>query len=124
MELRFFGSSGIYYENEIAEGNLRMSAGARLRYLNRLAPTLSFDEFADYFVYRGLSTDRKGNALNDPRVDQPKYIFDVLVSMEIDRRAQVNMSFLNILSAPMYNVELYPRDGFKWRIDVTWAFLD
>jgi hypothetical protein len=124
MKLRFFGSSGIYYENEIAEGNLRMSAGARFRYLNRLAPTLVYDEFADYYLYRGLSTDANGNILEDPRLDQPKGIFDVLVSMEIDRRAQVNMSFLNILSTPMYNVELYPRDGFKWRIDVTWAFLD
>jgi hypothetical protein len=124
LKLRFFGSTGIYYENEIAEGNLRMSAGARLRYLNRLAPTLSYDPYSDYYLYRGLSTDASGSVLKDKRLDQPKGVFDVLVSMEIDRRAQVNMSFLNILSTPLYNVELYPRPGFQWRIDVTWAFLD
>lgn len=124
LNLRFFGWTGLFYENEIAEGNLRMSAGARLRYLDRLSPTLSYDPFADYYHYRGLATDSSGAALRDPRLQQPKGIIDILVSMEIDRRAQVNMSFLNILSTPLYHVQTYPRPGFQWRIDVTWAFLD
>lgn len=124
LKLRFFGSTGLYYENEIAEGNLRMSAGVRLRYLNRLAPTLTYDPFADYYLYKGISVDQAGNVLKDVRLDQPKGMLDVLISMEIDRRAQVNMSFLNMLSTPLYNVEIYPRSGFQWRLDVTWAFLD
>ncbi|HET6511248.1 MAG TPA: hypothetical protein VFH43_03580 [Candidatus Kapabacteria bacterium] len=123
-KLRFSGWTGLFYENEIAEGNLRMSAGARMRYLNRLAPTLSYDPFSDYYLYQGLKVGRDGSALNDIRIEQPKYIFDIVISTEVDRRAQVNMSFLNILSAPFYNVELYPRPGFQWRVDVTWAFLD
>jgi hypothetical protein len=124
LSLRFFGWSGLFYENEIAEGNLRMSAGARLRYLDRLSPTLSYDTFSDYYHYRGLPTDSSGKVLQDQRIQQPKGIIDILVSMEIDRRAQVNMSFLNILSTPLYNVQTYPRPGFQWKIDVTWAFLD
>jgi hypothetical protein len=124
LRLRFFGWSGLFYENEIAEGNLRMSAGVRLRYLDRLSPTLSYDPFSDYYHYRGLATDSTGSVLRDQRLQQPKGIIDILVSMEIDRRAQVNMSFLNILSTPLYYVQTYPRPGFQWKIDVTWAFLD
>lgn len=124
LKLRFFGWSGIFYENEIAEGNLRISFGARVRYLNRLAPTLTYDPFADYYVYTGLRVDSVGNVLDDPRLSQPKGMFDILLSTEVDRRAQVNMTFLNVLSAPFYNTDIYPRRGFQWRIDVTWAFLD
>ena len=130
MFQRFFGSAGFYYENEISEGNLRMNLGVRLRFLNRLDPTLTYDRGSDYYVYRGTAArgellDRSTlTPLKDARIDSPKGILDVLLTTEVDRRAQINMSFLNILSAPIYNVAVYPRDNFHWRLDVTWAFLD
>lgn len=124
LKLRFFGSAGLYYENEVAEGNLRISLGARLRFLNRLDPVWTYDPFADYYVFRGAATTVSGNRKLDPRIEQPKGVIDILMSTEVDRRAQVNMSFLNILSTPYYNVSIYPRPEFQWRIEVTWAFLD
>jgi hypothetical protein len=114
---------GLYYENEIAEGNLRMSFGVRMRYMNTLSPSLTYDPFSDYYVYRGL--DPRGQAvLIDSRLTQPKYILDILVSTVVDQRATLNVSFLNLLSTPYYNVGIYPRGGFQFRLDVTWAFLD
>jgi hypothetical protein len=120
---RIFGSAALYYESEAGEGNLRLSLGGRLRFLDRLEPQLTYDRASDYYIYEGFAS-RAGFRLDDSRLTTPKGIFDVLLSMEIDRRAQVNMSFLNILGTPYYNVSIYPRQGFQWRIDVTWAFLD
>jgi len=126
LNQRIQTSTGIYYENEIAEGNLRMSFGLRVRYMNTLAPSLTYDPFSDYYVYRGLPVraDATNSQLNDPRLFQPKYIFDILVSTTIDQRATVNASFLNLLGTPYYNVGIYPRGSFQFRLDVTWAFLD
>lgn len=127
LKQRIQSSMGLYYENEIAEGNLRISAGARVRYMNILSPSLTYDQFSDYYVYRGLPSraDSAGfSLLKDQRLTQPKYIFDILISTVIDQRATVNASFLNILSTPYYNVGLYPRSGFQFKLDVTWAFLD
>ncbi|MEO6940013.1 MAG: hypothetical protein ABI444_07745 [Candidatus Kapaibacterium sp.] len=122
---RIFGSTAIYFENEIAEGNLRLSFGARVRYLNQLEPVLTYDPAFDYYLYRGLaSRDTKALATYESRISAPKGIVDLLIATEIDRRAQVNMSFLNVLGTPYYNVGIYPRPGFSWRLDVTWAFLD
>ncbi len=123
MARRVFGSTGVYYESEAGEGNLRLSIGGRLRFLDPLESQLTYDPASDYYIYKGLAS-RAGYPLVDSRLTSVKGIFDVLLSMEIDRRAQVNMSFLNILSTPYYNVGIYPRQGFQWRIDVTWAFLD
>ena len=123
LKQRIQSAMGLYYENEIAEGNLRMSFGARVRYMNALSPSLTYDPFSDYYVYRGLNAQGHA-ALNDARLTQPKYIFDIIVSTVIDQRATVNASFLNILGTPYYNVALYPRGGFQFRLDVTWAFLD
>jgi hypothetical protein len=123
LSQRIQSSTGLYYENEIAEGNLRMSLGARVRYMNTLSPSLTYDPFSDYYVYRGLDS-RGQTSLNDSRLIQPKYILDILVSTVIDQRATLNVSFLNILSTPYYNVGIYPRGGFQFRLDVTWAFLD
>lgn len=123
LKQRIQSSMGLYYENEIAEGNLRMGFGARVRYMNLLSPSLTYDPFSDYYVYRGLPA--RGQAvLIDSRLTTPKYILDLLVSTVIDQRATVNISFLNILSTPYYNVGIYPRGGFQFRVDVTWAFLD
>jgi len=125
---RFFGSAGIYYENEVSEGNLRLVVGPRVRFINTLSPQLTYDPASDYYVYRGwpahLADTATITALSDSRINTPKAIIDLLLSAEVDRRAQVNMSFLNVTGAPYYNVSLYPRLGFHWRIDVTWAFLD
>jgi len=123
LNQKLFGNAGFYYESEVGEGNLRLSLGGRLRFLNRLDPQLTYDPASDYYLYKGAAA-RAGKPLADPRITTAKGIFDVLISTEIDRRAQVNMGFLNILSAPYYNVSVYPRQGFEWRIDVTWAFLD
>lgn len=136
LSSRFFGFAGLYYENEIGEGNLRITIGPRLRTLSVLNPQLTYDPASDYFVYRGLPPSYKtvtqdsveirtfNGPLFDSRLSSPKYLIDILVSAEIDRRAQINMGFLNILSAPYYDVSIYPRTGFHWRLDVTWAFLD
>ena len=115
---------GIYYENEIAEGNLRISVGARVRYMSSLTPSLTYDPYSDYYVYRGLPERSDHTLLNDPRLTQPKYILDILASTTVDQRATVNFSFLNILGTPYYNVGIYPRGSFQFRLDVTWAFLD
>ncbi|MEI8133447.1 MAG: hypothetical protein WCH46_00045 [bacterium] len=120
---RIISSTGLFWENEVSEGNLRISAGIRLRYANSTSPTLSYDPFSDSYFYRGL--ERSGNLpLIDSRLHNPTYLFDVLVSTTVDQRATLNISFLNILSAPYYNVAIYPRSGFQVRLDVTWAFLD
>ncbi len=123
LKQRIQSTMGLYYENEIAEGNLRMSFGTRIRYMSSLSPSLTYDPFSDYYVYRGLDA-RGQQTLNDSRLTSPKYIWDILVSTVIDQRATVNFSFLNILSTPYYNVGIYPRGGFQFRLDVTWAFLD
>ncbi len=120
---RIQSATGLYYENEIAEGNLRMSFGVRARYMNTLSPSLTYDPFSDFYVYRGLNAVGQA-AVNDSRLTTPKYIFDILVSTVIDQRATVNASFLNIAGATYYNVALYPRGTFQFRLDVTWAFLD
>jgi hypothetical protein len=127
---RFFGNIGVYYEHELQEGNLRLSAGARMRFIDRLEPTLTYDRASDYFWYRGIapqgdvSDPSSWIAVTDPRVNNPKGVLDLLVTSEIDRRAQVGLSFLNVLGTPYYVTSLYPYSGFHWRLDVTWAFLD
>ena len=123
LSQRIQSAMGLFYENEIAEGNLRISAGLRVRYMNMLSPSLTYDQFSDYYLYRGLEPRGTG-VLDDPRLTQPKYIFDVLISTVIDQRATVNASFLNLTSTPYYNVGIYPRGGFQFKLDVTWAFLD
>jgi len=123
LSQRIQSATGLYYEDEIAEGNLRLSIGARVRYMNMLSPSLTYDPFSDYYIYRGLNS-RGQEALTDARLTQPKYIFDIIGSFTIDQRATVNLSLLNILSTPYYNVAIYPRGGFQFRLDVTWAFLD
>ena len=120
---RVFGSTALYYDLELGEGNLRFSLGGRLRFLNLLDPQLTYDPASDYYLYRG-SLQRGTGALVDSRLVTGKGLFDILLTSEIDRRAHVSMEFLNILSTPYYSVQLYPRQGFEWRIDVTWAFLD
>ena len=98
-----------------------------MRFYSRLNPQLTYDPASDYYVYRGYAPmvmDSVVGALNDSRINTPKYLLDFVLSMEIDRRAQISTEFLNILSAPYYNVSIYPRPGFHWRLDVTWAFLD
>ena len=126
---RLFGFIGLYYENAPVDGNLRFIVGPRVRYYSTLDPTLSYDPASDYFVYRGLTYTEFSSGIVplttvDPRLFTPKAALDIILSAEVDRRAQVNMEFLNILGAPYYNVSLYPRDGFHWRLDVTWAFID
>ncbi len=127
---RFFGNTGIYFENELGEGNMRFIAGPRVRFISQLDPQISYDPASDYYVYRGYAYSTQANgALEsiqsfDSRLSVPQPIFDFLLSAEVDRRAHISMEFLNILSAPDYNVTLYPRDGFHWRLDVVWAFLD
>ena len=127
LSQRLFGFAGLYFENETSEGNLRIVAGPRLRFFSKLNTQLTYDPAADYYVYRGYAAEAFGSSivpLQDASVNTPKYLIDFLVSMEIDRRAQLSASFLNILSTPYYNVGIYPRPGFHWRLDVTWAFLD
>ncbi|MEP7234881.1 MAG: hypothetical protein ABI778_06255, partial [Ignavibacteriota bacterium] len=123
LSARIQSAMGLYYEDEIAEGNLRLSIGGRMRYMNLLTPSLSYDPFSDQYIYRGLAAQGEG-ALHDVRLGVPKYIFDLLVSTTIDQRATVNISLLNILGTPYYNVGIYARGGFQFRLDVTWAFLD
>ena len=120
---RIQSATGFYYENEIAEGNLRVSLGIRARYMNTLSPSLTYDPFSDYYIYRGLNA-RGQAALNDSRLTAATTIFDFIASGTIDQRATVNISLLNLLGTPYYNVAIYPRDGFVFRLDVTWAFLD
>lgn len=120
---RIFGQTGLYYESDIAEGNLRVSLGGRARYYNSITPTLSYDPASDYYFYRGLP--RFGTSpSDDARLSSPKYLIDFLISALIDQRAQVNVQLLNVLGTPYYNVPTYPREGFTFRLDVTWAFLD
>lgn len=123
LEAKLTGSLGIFFEKEIAEGNLRLSFGARARYVNRISPALAYDPASDYYVYKGRESFG-GSPIFDTRLTSPKYLFDALLAAEVDRRAQVNISFLNVTSEPYYNVAIYPRAGFQFRIDVTWAFLD
>ena len=120
---RINGSFGIYYENELAEGNLRLSFGARTRYMNRMSPALSYDGASDYYIYKGLESFN-GVPIRDSRFTQQKFLFDVLISAEVDRRAQINVKLLNILAEDYYTVSLYPRTGFLFVLDVSWAFLD
>jgi hypothetical protein len=117
------GSAAFYFENEIFEGNLRLSLGLRTRYMNRLSTTLSYDNASDYYVYRG-SESLAGYPYNDERLTTPKYMFDFLVTAEVDRRAQISVLLLNLTGEPFYTVSLYPRSGFMFKLDVTWAFLD
>lgn len=127
---RFYGNIGAYYESELQEGNLRLSAGARLRFIDRLEPQLTYDRASDYYWYRGLgaqgvySQPSSWAPISDARVSNPKGVLDLLITSEIDRRAQISMSFLNILSTPFYTTSVYPYSGFHWRLSVTWAFLD
>lgn len=126
----FFGSAGLYFENEVSEGNLRIVVGPRLRFLDKIDPTYNYDPASDYYVYRGAAArllnagGLEALATQDNSVRSFRGMLDVIVSMEIDRRAQLNMNFLNILGTSYYNVAIYPRPGFQWRVDVTWAFLD
>ncbi len=125
---RFFGNTGIYFENELGEGNMRFTVGPRVRFINQLDPQLTYDPASDYYVYRGYAYTVVGDSalarIPDSRLSAFQPIFDVLLSAEVDRRAQVSMEFLNVLGAPYYNTTFYPRDGFHWRLDVVWAFLD
>ena len=124
---RFFGITGLYYENEVDESNLRITVGPRVRFYSRLEPQLTYDRASDYYVYEGyapMGDTSDLRKLDDSRVKTPQFVLDFLVSMEVDRRAQVNMSLLNIIGTPYYNVSIYPRTGFHWKLDVTWAFLD
>lgn len=125
---RFFGYTGVFYENEFNEGNLRLVVGPRVRFLSTLDPQLTYDPASDYYVYRGYASEVIGDSalmrIPDSHLTSPQFMFDVLLSAEVDRRAQVSMEFLNVTGAPYYNVALYPRDGFHWRLDVVWAFLD
>jgi hypothetical protein len=120
----------MYYEEELGEGNLRLSAGARLRFVNRLEPELTYDRASDYFWYRGLSAygdeslPSTWSPIPDARLSTPKGMLDLLLSAEVDQRAQIGLSFLNLLGAPFYTVAVYPYSGFHWRLNVTWAFLD
>jgi hypothetical protein len=123
LNKRIFGAAGFYYENDIAEGNLRLSLGARVRYYNSLTPALTYDPASDYYVYRGLPRFAI-DILNDWRLTTPAYPIDILASALIDQRAQINVQFLNILGTPYFNTMIYPREGFTFRLDVTWAFLD
>ncbi|MBS1902830.1 MAG: hypothetical protein JSS75_03925 [Bacteroidetes bacterium] len=123
ISARISAQAGVYYESDIADGNLRLSLGGRTRYLNRLTPALSYDAATDYYAYRGLP--HYGTTLtDDSRFTSPRYIVDILASALIDQRAQVNVQFLNVLGTPYFNVPIYPREGFSFRLDVTWAFLD
>ncbi len=127
---RFFGNTGLYFENELGEGNMRFIAGPRMRFINQLDPQLTYDPASDYYVYRGYASSILADSALvkiqsfDSRLSAFQPVFDFLLSAEVDRRAQVSMEFLNVLGAPYYNTALYPRDGFHWRIDVVWAFLD
>lgn len=124
---RFFGFAALYFENEVGESNLRFFVGPRVRYYSQLDPQLTYDPASDYYVYRGYAYSQLATGLEpvpDPRLLAPQFALDVLLSAEVDRRAQVNVELLNILGAPNYNVALYPRDGFHLRLDVTWAFID
>jgi hypothetical protein len=123
MKARTNGIFGIYYENEVAEGNLRLSLGARTRYMSELTPALTYDGASDYFVYKGLE-EFNGAPIQDSRLTSRHFMFDIIATTEIDRRAQVNILLLNILGEPYYTVSFYPRTGFLFKIDVTWAFLD
>ncbi len=123
LDTKLTGSLGVFFEREVAEGTLRLSLGARARYVNKLSPALTYDPASDYYIYQGLESIQ-GSPMIDTRLTTPKYLFDLLLASEVDRRAQVNVSLLNILSEPFYNVGIYPRAGFQFRIDVTWAFLD
>ncbi len=120
---RIYGATGIFYESEIAEGNLRLSLGLRVRYYNHISPAVGYDPASDYYIYQGLPRLATG-ALNDSRLMLPKYPIDILVSALIDQRAQINISFLNLLGQTYYNTAIYPRNSFTFRIDATWAFLD
>ncbi len=127
---RFFGNTGLYFENEVGEGNLRFIVGPRVRFISQLDPQISYDPASDYYVYRGYAYSVVGDSAlekiqsYDSRLNVIQPIFDVLLSAEVDRRAQVSMEFLNVLGAPDYSTTLYPRNGFHWRLDVVWAFLD
>ncbi len=126
---RFFGNTGIYFENELGEGNMRIIAGPRVRFINQLDPQLTYDPASDYYSYRGYAYSVIGDSIArlqsiDSRLKAYQPIFDFLISAEVDRRAHISMEFLNVVGAPYYNVALYPRDGFHWRLDVVWAFLD
>lgn len=124
---RFFGFAGIYFENEVKESNLRFIVGPRVRYYSQLDPQLTYDPASDYYGYRGLAYSKLASGIEpvpDAALLAPQFALDVLLSAEVDRRAQVNVELLNILGAPYYNVALYPRNGFHLRLDVTWAFID
>lgn len=124
---RFFGFAALYFENEVGASNLRFFVGPRVRYLSQLDPQFTYDPASDYYVYRGYAYSHLGSGIipvPDARLLTPKFMLDVMLSAEVDRRAQVNVELLNILGAPYYNVALYPRDGFHLRLDVTWAFID
>ncbi len=123
LSSRITASAGIFYESEIAEGNLRISLGSRVRYYNHITPALTYDPASEYYVYQGL-VKLNNNPYTDSRLTSPVFLIDILASALIDQRAYVNFSFLNILSKPYFNTQLYPRDGFVFRIDVSWAFLD
>jgi hypothetical protein len=114
------GMLGIYYENELSEGNLRFSAGLRSRYINRLSPTLTYDPVSDHYG----SIASAAILAFSPELTKPKYLFDILISAEVDRRAQISTSFLNILGEKFYTIGIYPRASFLFRLDVTWTFLD
>jgi len=124
---RFFGFAGVYYEAETNESNLRLVVGPRVRIMSPIDPQISYDPASDNYVYRGAASTSIGDSIIEKNPSSNlgrQIIFDFLLSAEVDRRAQVSMSFLNILGADYYNVALYPRNGFHWRIDVKWAFLD
>jgi hypothetical protein len=117
------GSAAFFYEDEISEGNLRLSLGLRTRYMNTLSTALTYDGASDYYMYKGVES-LGGYPYNDERLTSPKYILDILATAEVDRRAQINILLYNITAEPFYTVSLYPRSGFMFKIDVTWAFLD
>jgi hypothetical protein len=123
---RVFGFAGLYYETEAVEGNMRLTVGPRVRVISPLDPQISYDPASDYYMYRGAASTLMDSVIERNTIANlgTQFICDFLVSAEVDRRAQVSMSFLNVLSAGYYNVALYPRNGFHWRIDVKWAFLD
>ncbi len=124
---RLFGFTGLYFENELGEGNMRFTVGPRVRFISQLDPQISYDPASDYYVYRGYASSIVDSALTkipDSRLLAKQFAFDLILSAEVDRRAQISMAFLNILGTPYDNTSLYPRDGFHWRLDIVWAFLD
>jgi outer membrane receptor protein involved in Fe transport len=107
---RLSGQSGLYYWNEILNGNLTIKAGFRGRYQSAAAGERFIPELAAY-VPNTLYEPGRGSAV------------DFLLFARIGN-AHIHFLWTNLTGARYFTTPFYPARDREIRFGLTWQFLD